>query len=203
MYKVELRDSISQEPLSFATVRFEESSRGLVADFNGQFRLPKKIADTLSYFKVTSIGYKPLKIVSDSLQLDSLNVFKMQVQVEQLEAVMLKTIKKRNIDLGQYNIAIKLSAYEIVKNAVKNITKNLSDKPHSTIGYYRDYQITEHGEYYNLNEGIVEQFDGGINTNKFDNSFNKSAFYSFKRNNEFAKDSFMTKKYNKRERKCS
>jgi len=188
------------EPLSFSTVRFENTSRGLVADFNGQFRLPKKLADTLSYLKITSIGYKPIIIKIASLQTDGINIFKMQVQVEQLEAVMLKTVKKGRLNVEQYKKSMKLSAYEIVKNAVSTIKTNLSDKPHSTIGYYRDYQITEHGEYYNLNEGIVEQFDGGIHTNKFNTNANKSAFYFFEQNNNFAIDSFMTKEYNKRDK---
>lgn len=200
MYKVELRDSISLDPLSFATVRFEESSRGLVADFNGQFRLPKKLADTLKYLKITSIGYKPLIISTNSLKANKLNVFKVQAQVEQLETVMLKTIKRRKLNVSEYEKKLELNAYNIVKKSVDAIKYNLNDNPHSTIGYYRDYQITEHGEYYNLNEGIVEQFDGGINTNKFDVNTNKSAFYFFERNNNFAIDSLMTKEYNARDK---
>ena len=200
MFKVELKDSVSLEPLSFATVRFEETSRGLIADYNGQFSLPKKIVDTISNLIITSIGYKTLTIKTNSLKADKLNVFKMQAQVEQLEAVILRTIKRSKLDVIEYEKKLKLSAYSIVKRAVDAIKYNLDDKPHSTIGYYRDYQITDQGEYYNLNEGIVEQFDGGIKTNRFNSSSNKAAFYFFERNDDFEIDPFMSREYNQHDK---
>lgn len=200
MYKIELRDSTTSEPVSFATVKFEGTTQGLIADYNGQFRLPKKVTDTISGLIITSIGYTSLKVQLDSLSLMKLNVLKMKPQVEELEAVLLQTFRKNRSSKNRYDQSINLGALQIVKNAVNSIKHNLSAEPHSTIGYYRDYQILETGEYYNLNEGIIEEFDGGILTDKIYGDTNKFALYSFGTNGDFSIDSLLTTTYDKREK---
>ncbi|WP_299525482.1 hypothetical protein [Winogradskyella sp.] len=192
--KIELQDSITTEPISFATIRFDGTNRGLIADYNGQFRLPIKTAKGLSFLVITSIGYKVLKIDPKKLLADELNILKMMPQTEALDAVILNS-KKPRFSLDEVKKNKQLLASDIVRRAVYAIPVNLDYKPHSYIGYYRDYQIID-GNYYNLNEGILEQYDGGINSKKVQDSINQSVFYSFKTNRNFDINEYYTKAYN-------
>ena len=188
-YKVELKDSELLEPISYATVRFLGTNRGLIADVNGQFRLPSSILEETKILEVSSIGYTTIFIEMDSLELNKLNVYMMKPSVIALDEVILKTSKseskKNRLLTSILENTKKLKARQIVSRAVNNIKYNLDDKPHSYIGYYRDYQIFDN-TYYNLNEGIIEQFDEGINTHPIFNDSNQSALYSFNQNNNFA-----------------
>lgn len=188
-YKVELKDSELLEPISYATVRFLGTNRGLIADVDGQFRLPSYILEETKILEVSSIGYTTIFIEMDSLELNKLNVYMMKPSVIALDEVILKTSKseskKDRLLTSILENTKKLKARQIVSRAVNNIKYNLDDKPHSYIGYYRDYQIFDN-TYYNLNEGIIEQFDEGINTHPIFNDSNQSALYSFNQNNNFA-----------------
>ncbi|WP_111683514.1 carboxypeptidase-like regulatory domain-containing protein [Winogradskyella tangerina] len=193
-YKIEIRDVSTEEPVSFATIRFDGSNRGLIADYNGQFRLPFITAEDISFLVITSIGYQELKVEINSLLKNELNILRMQSQTEALDAVILNS-KKPRVFLNEVKKNKKLLASDIVRKAVYAIPVNLDDKPHSYIGYYRDYQIIDE-LYFNLNEGILEQYDGGIYSNKVQDSVNQSVFYSFKTNRNFNVDEYYTKAYN-------
>jgi hypothetical protein len=182
-YKVELKDSELLEPISYATVRFLGTNRGLIADVDGQFRLPRTILEETKILEVSSIGYTTIFIEMDSLELNKLNVYMMKPSIITLDEVILKSSKSESKSILENTK--KLKARQIVSRAVNAIKYNLDDKPHSYIGYYRDYQIFDN-TYYNLNEGIIEQFDEGINTHPIFNDSNQSALYSFNRNNNFA-----------------
>lgn len=125
----------------------------------------------------------------------------MTPQVEQLDAIIVSapTIESKRRKIEGLETIIKkskrLSITDIVRLAITVIPNNLNDKPHSYIGYYRDYQFVEK-EYYNLNEGILEQFDGGIKIHKRLDKTNHASFYSFKQNTEFKSSSYYSKAYN-------
>ncbi len=193
-YKIELQDSNSGEPISFATIRFDGSNRGLIADYNGQFRIPQITAEDISFLVITSIGYVKLKVSLNTLSTTELNVLKMAPQTEALDAVILKSERPKFL-LDKVKKNKQLLASDIVRKAVYAIPVNLDDKPHAYIGYYRDYQIIDE-KYFNLNEGILEQFDGGIYSKKVEDSVNQSAFYSFKTNRNFNVDEYYTTAYN-------
>ena len=186
--KVELKDAETNEPISFATIRFEGTSRGIIADYDGQFRLPYSVIDSLPNLLVTSLGYKSLNINPRKLNPDIINTIKMIPQVESLETVVLSASLKKKYRTKEIdeivNAGKKMLADEIVRLAISRIPVNLNNNSHSYIGYYRDYQFTNN-EYYNLNEGILEQFDSGILTHKVYDSTNKEVLYSFKKNNNF------------------
>lgn len=192
--KIELQDKTSAEPVSFATVRFEGTNRGLVADYNGQFRLPLKLVEELNIIVITSIGYEALEVDPKKLSLDKINILLMAPQTEVLDAVILKS-KKPKFSIDEVKKNKQFLATDIVKKAVNAIPLNLDDKPHSYIGYYRDYQIID-DQYYNLNEGILEQFDYGIDSEKIQHYKNQSVLYSFKTNVNFNIDEYYTKAYN-------
>jgi hypothetical protein len=193
--QVRLTDSESGEAISYATVRFKNTSRGLVADYYGEFRLPYTALESLPLLVITSLGYESLEIDPKELSSAGINSLEMKPQIEQLDAVVLNISKRKrlnNLEVEDINFAIKegrrLLAFEIVQKAIDAITANLSQKPHSYIGYYRDYQTLGKGEYYNLNEGIIEHFDGGIFSQKIRSLKNRSALYFFKQNKNFPID---------------
>lgn len=197
-YKIELKDSELLEPISYATVRFLGTNRGLIADVDGQFRLPNTILEEIKTLEVSSIGFTTIFIELNSLELNELNVYMMTPSIITLDEVILKSSKSESKSILENTK--KLNAREIVSRAVNAIKFHLDDKPHSYIGYYRDYQIFDN-TYYNLNEGIIEQFDKGISTHPIVNDANQSALYSFDRNNNFATNLESEKAYDNKNKK--
>ncbi|MEM6516786.1 MAG: carboxypeptidase-like regulatory domain-containing protein, partial [Bacteroidota bacterium] len=191
VFKVELKDSQTSEPISYATVRLDSTNKGVIADYNGQFRLPVRLKDSVSFLNISSIGYANLQIDVDSLKEELLNTFTMDVQLEVMDAVVIDP-KKRGLAKG-VNL---MTALQIVKEAVKSIPKNISSKPHSYLGYYRDYQISKEGEYLNLNEALIEEFDAGIFSHKVLSEKNQAVLYEYRNNTKFKKDSILALDYN-------
>ena len=186
--RVSIIDSSNNQPVSFATIRFLNTNRGLVADYDGEFRLPYNKISDLPQLYITSLGFKPLTINPVNLSTSEINILKLTPSIESLDIVILDLTnrdKTKGVILDNtIKRTKKLLALDIVERAIEKIPENLNQKPHSTIGYYRDYQFVT-GEYYNLNEGIIEQFDGGILTDKIKSSKNSGVFYSLKQNNQF------------------
>lgn len=50
----ELRDSVTQEPLAFASILVVNKNQGIASDLQGRFTIPVNLGDSI---KVTSIGY--------------------------------------------------------------------------------------------------------------------------------------------------
>lgn len=198
--KAEIIDNETAEAISFATIKFEDTNRGIIADYNGQFRLPTEKLDSISTLIITSIGFKDLRVAIDSLSLNEINILKMIPQIEQLETVILQGKgKDYSYELEAiYEKSKNMMAFEIVRRAIDRIKFNLNLKPHSYVGYYRDYQIINEGEYYNLNESIIEQFDGGILSNKITSEINQAALYYYKENSQFKRDTIMSYKYDEK-----
>jgi len=189
--KVEIIDSETSEPVSYAAVKFIGTSRGILADYNGQFRLPINKIKDITTIKISSIGYETIIVDISSLSISDINILKIKPKIEQLETVILTVPRKKKKNL---------SAIKIVKKAVNSIESNLASNPHSYIGYYRDYQIFNDGEYYNLNEGIIEQFDHGISSHKLIDARNQSALYQFNKNLNYKSDSLLASAYGNKEK---
>lgn len=196
--KASVIDSITSEPVSFATVRFKDSNRGIVADFNGNFRLPFIEKENLPKLLVTALGYKSIDIDPVLLSDTSVNIIKMSPQSESLEVVIINHSNKNNEDRVKLDNIIKekrkLLAKEIVWRAIRNIPNNLDQKFHSYIGYYRDYQFAD-SRYYNLNEAILRQYDQGILKQDRLGEPSQQALYSFNLNDKYKKDSTYSIKY--------
>lgn len=178
-------------PISYASIEFLNTSRGIIADYNGQFSIPLHRIKGITKIKISSIGYESLEVALDTLSISKLNTLILKQKIEELENVVLrfsKTNEKEVTTIG------------IVKKAVNSIEKNLSIQPHSLVGYYRDYQIYKDGEYYNLNEGIIEQFDQGILTHKLFDKKNQSALYKFKTNLNYKVDFYLSSAYSDKEK---
>lgn len=197
--KIELKDSETNQPVSYATVRFNGTNRGIIADYGGGIRIPFEVIDSIPNLLISSIGYKSINVSLKELDATVVNIIKMIPQVESLDVVILQTKNRNKVEGVKLEALIKKSkkmiAKDIVIKAIESIPKNLSDNSHSSIGYYRDYQIVNN-EYFNLNEAILEQFDKGISTHKTLERYNQGAFYSFKKNTNFEVDTALVKAYN-------
>ena len=179
-------------PVSFATIRIKDSNKGVIADYNGEFRLP--IGYRNKIIIVTAIGFETREINIKELKLGELNIIKINAQIEALDPVFISASTKKVDTKKLIKKSRKLSAKDIVIKAIAEITNNLSNQPHSYIGYYRDYQLV-HNKFHNLNEGIIETFDQGINTNFLTNNSNQTAVYSYNQNKNFSIDSTLSSAY--------
>lgn len=191
-FEIALKDPSNQEPISFATIRLKNSNQGIIADAEGEFRLPFAFRDIGAKLLITSIGYESLEVSVSNLLINELNIIFLNPYVEELNLVVIKNDKSKSARLEKSLALVKaarsLTADEIVHLAIQNIPHNLSAAPFSVLGYYRDYQIVNN-EYYNLNEGIIETFDSGIYAHGRAYENFKAAAYSFQRNDTFNQDS--------------
>lgn len=186
-------DQETQDPVVFATVQIKSENLGVIADEHGFFRLPMNTKAERKFIILSSIGYKTNEFQAGDFSSDKVNILKLAPQVEALDAVNI--LVNRNKKEEPY-----ISAEEIVKKAIFNIRLNFPTEPHSYIAYYRDYQLLNN-QYFNLNEGIFEDFDAGIQTHKLKYKDNKTALYSFEQNSDFNRDSVLTVPYNQNDNK--
>ncbi len=180
-------DMSTKGAIIFATIGIKNKNNGVIADDEGNFRLPLKYKIQNDTIMVSSIGYKTLNVAMSTLSETALNIIELKPKVESLSAVTI--IAKKNSPKDYIPVR------EIVKSAIERIRLNFPTNPHSYIGYYRDYQILE-SKYFNLNESILQVFDSGFQTNKLLYKDNQTALYNYKLNTEFEQDSSLTKEYN-------
>lgn len=171
-------------PVSFATIKFEGEQNGVIADEDGEFRLPKDYKVSNKNIAISSIGYETLKVSVITLKDGTVNIIYLKPKVEALSTVLVTGNSKS----GEKSKG--LTAKTIVKNAIGRIPTNYPNSAHSYISYYRDYQLIKNN-YYNLNEAILESFDAGFNTDKYSNRQNVTALYSYNLNREFYQDSLL------------
>ena len=185
-------DAEAKSPIPYATIQFDDSNRGMVANIDGDFRIQFSYKQKYKNIVISSIGYKTLIVTLDGLENKKINTIELQPKVEALDAVVLKASTKTNTK----NLS---SAYAIVKTAIAKIPENYPKNNFSKLGYYRDYQIVG-GRYYNLNEAILESFDSGFHTDIIMYPGNQSVLYSYKENNEFLRDSLLLIPYDGNEK---
>ncbi|GAA4270930.1 carboxypeptidase-like regulatory domain-containing protein [Aquimarina gracilis] len=196
-YFCKVVNAVSNTPVFYATVKLNGTNIGVIADDKGEFRLPLELFSSDSVI-ISSIGYRNKRQDINTLKKGQLNVIKLSPSVEALDEVIVVSKK------GQ---PTKLNAKQIIKFALKNIPSNYPNEPFSYIGYYRDYQQPIDSiyailsnqkkdiEYINLNEGIVEVFDAGFNTDQLSDDQNQTVVYSYHDNKNFWRDSMLSIPY--------
>jgi hypothetical protein len=193
-----LNDSETGDPVSFATVRFKGTSQGLIADYNGEFRIPESFKTPNTILIISSIGYQTQEIDIAKLDLYSLNRIQLIPQIEALDAVVVEANTRPRMRSIEANMFVKRSrgftAVQLIRRAINNIPINLSKDSHSYIGYYREYQIVE-DRFHNLHEFIVETFDPGIETNFLESDQAQTAVYSINRNPFYIQDMALLSEY--------
>ncbi|MEO1485429.1 MAG: carboxypeptidase-like regulatory domain-containing protein [Bacteroidota bacterium] len=176
-----LLDANTNEPVVFATLRLKHKAVGVITNQDGGFRFPKRFQELDDILVISSMGYEKKEIPLSRLSPDGINTIRIKPGVLTLQETVVTAKKKRN-----------LSARTIVKRAIAAIPQNYPKNTFSTVGYYRDYQMSE-GEYVNLNEAILEVFDEGFDT--VDTTATKVMLYDYKENNQFKRDTLADNPY--------
>ncbi|WP_296312429.1 carboxypeptidase-like regulatory domain-containing protein [Winogradskyella sp. UBA3174] len=179
-YLCRVIDIENKYPISYATIQFENVDNGVIADEEGNFRLPISYNKKGNSIIISSIGYETLKVKVETLDFKIINILYLKSKVEELSAVLIKASSG----------GPKLSEQTIIKNAIGKIPTNYPNSPHSYVSYYRDYQLVNN-TYFNLNEAILESFDAGFNTNKLRFYDNRTAIYSYDLNKDFFQDTLL------------
>lgn len=102
--KGEILNAETSIPVSYASIEFLGTNRGIIADYNGQFSIPVNKIRNFITVKISSIGYTPIEVRLDSLLIAELNILKLQPKVEELNSVVLKVSKKRRKNFPQLEL---------------------------------------------------------------------------------------------------
>ena len=165
-----LLDSVSNTPIVFASIVLKGSSKGVISNEDGSFRIPADHKSENSTLIISSMGYESLSVLMKDLSDEGLNTI----------YLIPKTIELQEATVVGYSD--NSLARRIVRKAVRAIPRNFSKEPFSLVGYYRDYQ-QDKGEYLNLNESIVEVQDKGFR--KKDAKTTKYRIYRLVKNQDF------------------
>jgi len=175
-----LLDSISKTPVVFASIVLKGSSKGVISNEDGSFRIPVDFISEYDELTISSMGYATLTVPTDNLLEGKVNIV----------YVVPKTIELQEATVVGYKE--KFSAKKIVRKAIRAIPENFSTNPFAIVGYYRDYQQDD-SKYVNLNEAIVEIQDKGFNER--DLKTTDFRIYRLVKNHEFPRDSISSRSY--------
>ncbi|MGI9551668.1 MAG: carboxypeptidase-like regulatory domain-containing protein [Aurantibacter sp.] len=181
LLKGKLIDAQTIEPVAFATVAAKGRAVGVISNADGSFSVPERFKIYGDTLEVSSLGYEVRQILMSRLSVDKVRTIYLQPAVFELKEAIVKGNKKR-----------RLSARQIVRRAIKNISKNYPQNPFSIVGYYRDYQLREN-KFINLNEAIIEVYDAGFK--QVDSATTKVQIYDYKRNTDFKRDTLADNPY--------
>ncbi|MEM6514868.1 MAG: carboxypeptidase-like regulatory domain-containing protein [Bacteroidota bacterium] len=173
----QILDQKSQQPVVFATVEIKSEGRGTIADENGMFKVPAEFKQ--KKMTVSCIGYYTKTLTITGTGNKEISKILLAPKTEILDVV---TITAKN---KSYEVIKK--ADEIVKKSIQNLLLNFPTQPHSYTGYYRDYQYVN-DQYFNLNEAIIKDYDAGFHSNKIFDKGNRTALYTYSRNDDFPVD---------------
>ncbi|MEO1547025.1 MAG: carboxypeptidase-like regulatory domain-containing protein [Bacteroidota bacterium] len=176
-----LLDANTNEPVVFATLRLKHKAMGVITNQDGGFRFPKRFQQLDDILVISCMGYEKKEIPLSRLSPNGINTIRIKLGVLALQETVVTAKKKRG-----------LSARAIVKRAIAAIPQNYPKNTFSTVGYYRDYQMSN-GQYVNLNEAILEVFDEGFDT--VDTTDTKVMLYDYKQNNQFKRDTLADNPY--------
>ena len=179
-----LLDSKDETPISFATIRVKNKSKGLISNMDGGFKVPDKLKELGDTIVISSIGYTSKEIILSQLDKEKVNIIKLVAKIEALGTVTIVGSKKKRKK--------KLTARDIIRKAMEQIPDNYPFDPFSYVGYYRDYQIKEK-EYVNLNEAIMGVSDPGFGYQ--DKKYTNIKLYTYKRNADFRTDTIAARPY--------
>ena len=175
-----LLDSVSKAPVVFANILLEGSSKGVISNEDGSFRIPMEFKSEYKGIIVSSLGYESVSVAMDALSEDRLNTIYLIPRTIALQETTVVGYTNRSL------------AKRIVRKAIRAIPRNFSKDPFSLVGYYRDYQ-QDKGAYLNLNESIVEVRDEGFR--KSDAKTTKYQIYRLVKNEDFPRDTISSMSY--------
>jgi hypothetical protein len=163
----------SGKPIPFVSVQVKGRNIGVISNGDGDFQIPKHYKDVLDTLLFSCIGFESRIVPLATFQDDTIFSIKLKESLTELSTVDI-TSKRQ-----------KLSARNIVKAALENLSYNCSASPLVYEGYYRDYQV-EDSSYVNLNEAVVQIEDSGFSTN--DQLTTKIRLLKYVANQDFKRD---------------
>ena len=208
LFSFQILDEKTKEPVSYATILLNNLNKGTHADFNGVFYLPKFVSDNEN-FTVSAIGYNSTNFSLSIYKKNKINLIYIKASVLILDEIKIRSTKNKR----RPKIKKEITSREIIQRALNNIPLNYPTEPYSYIAHYRDYQqpiddtyikskkIKEKINYINLNEGIIEVFDKGFQTDPIKNENNQIAMYEYKLNNKYLIDSTLLIPYDNFQKK--
>ena len=90
--QITIQDKENKEPVSFATISFGNGN-GLFADEEGKFVFTKKLYSDIDSLLITSIGYKDLKVATDSLP----SIINLHPSADQLQEVIVQVNQQESL----------------------------------------------------------------------------------------------------------
>lgn len=179
-----LKDSKTNEPIAFASIRIKNRALGIISNTDGSFKIPLKYKAYGDIIEISSMGYRTKEILIEDFSVHELNNVRLEPATLELEEAVVTAKKKKEK---------KLTAKQIVRKALRSIPENYPVEPFSTVGYYRDYQLDSLG-YVNLNEAILEVFDEGFDT--IDSITTNVKIFDYLENTDFKRDTLALQSYN-------
>ena len=162
-------NSITFEPIPFATIWLKNSQLGVFANAEGDFKIIRNPEFQEDSLIITCIGYKQYTLSFKDLSDKEVNRIYLAPAIYEIGEVKVIAYRKN------------LSSVTIIRRAIRNIRKNYPNKPYNFISYYRDYQKRK-GNYINLNEAIVQTLDNGFTSKS---ASNKYRLLDFRKNMDF------------------
>ncbi len=111
-------DAITRDPLAGATIQIKGSTRGVITDADGAYRLEVKPNDVLA---CTFLGYKPLEILAGSHPVLDFALSEENVEIDNVVVVGYGTLKKTQLIGAVEN----LSGEALKERTNPNITRSL------------------------------------------------------------------------------
>jgi hypothetical protein len=164
-----ITNSITANPVPFATIKLKNNHLGVYANANGDFKISLNPDFQDDSVLITCIGFKQNSVAFKDLS----NIIENRI-------ALLPVV----YGLGEVSVVASrkiLNSLAIIRKAIRNIRNNYPDKPFNFISYYRDYQKKD-SNYINLNEAIVQTFDDGFISFS---DFNKYRLLGFRKNTDF------------------
>lgn len=162
-------NSVTKEPVAFATVKLNSNQLGIYANANGDFKISNNPEFQNDSVQISCIGFKQNSVAFRDLKTNSVNKILLNPLVYGLGEVKVRGSRK------------KLSSPTIISRAILNIKNNYPQNAFSYIAYYRDYQKKEEN-YINLNEAIIQTLDKGFPS---ESASNRYRLLDFRKNMEF------------------
>ncbi|WP_339666062.1 carboxypeptidase-like regulatory domain-containing protein [Maribacter arcticus] len=179
----QLIDSITLEPVVFATVRIKDKALGVISNADGSFKIPVRFKSSGEYLEISSMGYETRVVSLSNFKNGLIELIKMKAALFELDEVVVSEKRTRKKEL---------TAKQIIYKSIKNLSVNLPQKPYSYVGYYRDYQL-KNDNYTNLNEAIFQIYDQGVKGSDFETS--KVRILEYHSNNDFPIDTVGQRPY--------
>lgn len=143
VFKGELKDSKTNDPLIFASVTIEETHIGTISNSDGEFilKVPKHISSPI--LKVSHIGYVTKEVSALNLDNESIRI-KLDMAAVALDAITIYPD----------------DPLKLVQNMMSKVSQNYANQPNMMKAFYRE-TIKKNRNYVGISEAVVDIYKAG------------------------------------------